>query len=65
MEMTENQDMTLALMTVAFIAFAASKIICPRPLYRALSQSFLHCSVPNVHLRTDLGDSVVLTAKEK
>jgi H+/Cl- antiporter ClcA len=41
MEMTDNQDMLLALIASAFIAQGASHLVCPIPLYSALAESFL------------------------
>jgi len=41
MEMTDNQDMLLALIATAFIAHGASHLVCPTPLYRALAEGFL------------------------
>jgi len=42
MEMTNDQDMLLALITTAFIANGISHLVCPQPIYHALSQAFLH-----------------------
>jgi H+/Cl- antiporter ClcA len=44
MEMTDEQSLTLPLMATAFIACAASRLVCPTPLYRSLAQSFLESS---------------------
>ncbi|MBT4838009.1 MAG: chloride channel protein [Methylococcales bacterium] len=41
MEMTNNQNMLLALMTTTFIAYGVSKVICPEPLYRTLANNFI------------------------
>ena len=41
MEMTDNQTLAIPLMATALIAFGTSRIICPTPIYRTLSQSFL------------------------
>lgn len=40
-EMTSDQSLTLPMMSAALIAFGVSKIVCPKPLYRTLAQSFL------------------------
>ncbi|TRZ94319.1 MAG: chloride channel protein [Rhodocyclaceae bacterium] len=40
-EMTDNHNMVLPLMATALIASAVSRLICPRPLYRALAEHFL------------------------
>ena len=42
MEMTDNQQMLLPLMATAFIAYGASKLFCPKPIYRALAEGFIH-----------------------
>ncbi|MGE4281974.1 MAG: chloride channel protein [Magnetospirillum sp.] len=41
MEMTESPAMTLMLLATALISFGISRLICPQPLYRALSARFL------------------------
>ena len=41
MEMTNSQDMMLALIATAFIAKGTSQLICPMPLYRALADLFI------------------------
>ena len=41
MEMTDNHEMTIPLMATSLIAYAASRIICPSPLYKTLSAQFL------------------------
>ena len=41
MEMTDNQRMTVPLMATALLAFAASRLVCRRPLYGVLAQRFL------------------------
>jgi H+/Cl- antiporter ClcA len=44
MEMTDNQAMTIPLMATSFLAFGASRLVCRRPLYRALAKRFLLAS---------------------
>lgn len=41
MEMTNNQEMSLALITTSYIAYGVSHLVCPQPIYHALSQAFL------------------------
>lgn len=41
MEMTDDHNMLLPLMTASFIAFGISRIVCPVSLYQALAQKFL------------------------
>jgi len=41
MEMTNNQDMLLALMATSFIAYGSSHLVCPQPLYHTLAQAFI------------------------
>lgn len=48
MEMTSDQSMTMPMMSVAIIAFAVSKLVCPQPLYRTMAQYFLEKSVRRV-----------------
>jgi len=40
-EMINDQDMLLALIATSFIAYGASRLVCPQPIYHALSQAFL------------------------
>jgi H+/Cl- antiporter ClcA len=40
-EMTAERDMILPLLATAFIAYGASHLVCPRPLYLSLAQAFL------------------------
>ena len=41
MEMTDNQDLVLALMATSMIASGASKLICKKPIYYALAENFM------------------------
>lgn len=41
MEMCDNQQVTLALLASAFLAFGVSRTICKQPLYGALAERFL------------------------
>ncbi|BCK74672.1 chloride channel protein [Acetobacter aceti NRIC 0242] len=41
MEICDNQQVTLALLATAFLAFGVSRIVCPQPLYTALADRFL------------------------
>ena len=41
MEMTDNQDLVLALMATSLIASGASKLICKKPIYFALAENFM------------------------
>jgi len=45
-EMTDNHNMVLPLMTTALIASGVSRLICPKPLYRALAERFLDLARP-------------------
>ncbi len=51
MEMTNDQDMLLALITTSFIAYGVSHLVCPQPIYHALSHAFLSaektCEAPS------------------
>lgn len=47
MEMTNNQDMILALISTAFIAKGTSHLVCPKPLYSALAEAFISRSGKN------------------
>jgi H+/Cl- antiporter ClcA len=40
MEMTGNSEMALPLMAASLLAHGTSRLICPRPLYKALSKRF-------------------------
>lgn len=41
LEMTRDSQMALPLMTCSLLAYLLSRIVCPTPLYKGLSQSFL------------------------
>ncbi|ODU13351.1 MAG: chloride channel protein [Thiobacillus sp. SCN 64-35] len=41
MEMTDNHDMVVPLMLATLLATAVSRMICPRPLYKALACKYL------------------------
>ena len=47
MEMTNDQDMLLALITTSFIAYGVSHLVCPQPIYHALSHAFLSSEKPS------------------
>ena len=42
MEMTDNHDMIVPLMAASLLAAGCSKVVCRRPLYRALADEFLN-----------------------
>jgi H+/Cl- antiporter ClcA len=44
MEMTHNNDLLIPLMATAFIAYGASRLVCPRPIYQALAEDFLNAA---------------------
>lgn len=60
MEMTDNRELTVPLMAASFVAFGASRLVCPHPLYKALAVRFLaHKSSGSPQpVRTDLSDEV-------
>ncbi|GAB4357834.1 MAG: chloride channel protein [Gammaproteobacteria bacterium] len=41
LELCDNHQLLLPLMATAFLAYAASRIICHKPIYRALAEPFL------------------------
>ncbi len=46
MEMTNDHNMVLPLIATSLLAYSVSRLICPRPLYHALSQSFIRQARP-------------------
>ena len=40
MEMTDDGQVTVALMATALLAFGVSRLVCPQPLYAALAEQF-------------------------
>jgi H+/Cl- antiporter ClcA len=40
-EMTDNHDMIVPLMAASLLAAGCSRIVCRRPLYKALADQFL------------------------
>ncbi len=53
MEMTDNQQMTVALMAASFLAYGVSRLLCPQPLYGALAERFL----ANLRLGQDINEA--------
>jgi H+/Cl- antiporter ClcA len=53
MEMTDNQEMLLALITTSFIAYGVSHLVCPKPIYHALSQAFLGSEPSTPHVQSE------------
>ena len=47
MEMTDNHAMVLPLMATALLASATSRLICRKPLYKALAEGFLGRNTPS------------------
>jgi H+/Cl- antiporter ClcA len=45
MEMTDNQRVTVPLMATALLAFGVARLVCRRPIYSALAQTFLVAQV--------------------
>ena len=45
LEMTANQQMTIPIMATAWLAYAASRLVCRRPLYGSLARRFLKDTV--------------------
>ena len=41
MEMTDNHAMVVPLMLATLLATAVSRVVCPRPLYKALATNYL------------------------
>ena len=41
MEMTNDHNMVLPLIATSLLAYSISRLVCPRPLYHALSQTFI------------------------
>lgn len=54
MEMTNDQDMLLALITTSFIAYGVSHLVCPQPIYHALSRAFLGAEKNDIETRPAL-----------
>jgi H+/Cl- antiporter ClcA len=47
MEMTDNHDMVVPLMLATLLATAVSRVICPKPLYKALANAYLARTRPS------------------
>lgn len=47
MEMTDNHDMVVPLMLATLLATAVSRVICPKPLYKALANNYLARARPS------------------
>ncbi|APZ44468.1 hypothetical protein BW247_01250 [Acidihalobacter ferrooxydans] len=46
MEMTHNNDLLIPLMAASFIAYGASRLVCPKPIYQALAENFITAATP-------------------
>lgn len=44
MELTDSQDMLLAILATVLVARGASALLCPTPVYKALAQQLLPAS---------------------
>ncbi len=42
MEMTHNNNLLIPLMATAFIAYGTSRLVCQKPIYRALAEDYLN-----------------------
>ena len=60
MEMTDNHTMTIPLMATAAIAYATSRIVCPTPIYKAMSLNFI---TQGVHYAAD--STQIMAARKK
>jgi H+/Cl- antiporter ClcA len=47
MEMIDNHEMLLPLMTAAFIAKACSRLVCPTPLFHTMANNFMRSQQPH------------------
>ncbi len=61
MEMTDNHEMVLPLMAAAFIAKACSRLVCPTPIYRSLSENFIYKPPPP---KKDVGTQTAFIQRE-
>ncbi len=41
MEMTDDQTITIPLMAASLISYSVSRLVCPKPLYKALAEKFI------------------------
>ncbi len=53
MEMTNDQDMVLALMATSLLATGTSKLICKKPIYAALADNFMSARLYAAQARDD------------
>ena len=59
-EMTDDHSMVIPLMAAAFIAKAASRLVCREGVYHALSKNFLgDATTPDRAIHTSAGESVI------
>ena len=40
MEMTDDQTITVPLMAAALVSYSVSRLVCPKPLYKAMAENF-------------------------
>lgn len=53
LEMTGNSAMVLPLMAASLIGTGASRVVCPKPLYKALAEEFLQRAERSPRLRSE------------
>jgi chloride channel protein, CIC family len=61
MEMTDNHEMILPLMAVAFIAKICSRLVCPTPIFHTMAQNFIY---KQSHHKKDIGSKTEFLNRE-
>jgi H+/Cl- antiporter ClcA len=61
MEMTDNHEMILPLMAVAFIAKICSRLVCPTPIFHTMAQNFIY---KQPHHKKDIGNKTEFLNRE-
>lgn len=71
MEMTDNHNLLLAMMTASLLASGASKLICHKPIYHALAENFIRAlahekieQIEKPESETDKNEAVMLQNKD-
>ena len=67
-EMTDNHQLAVPLMATALVAAATSRLVCPSPIYKALSEGFLTSArgskTSEVHAKASAAKSVETPAQK-
>lgn len=65
LEMTANQQMTIPIMATAWLGYAASRLVCRRPLYGSLARRFLKDTVATARATPQITATISVTKPQE